>query len=181
MPPHMLPNDAARLIIATLATDSPARAVEQLERFRHLPVADVDQAPVLLSAGDPTFEQALTRIIAADPEQDIGSPYVEIRRWDKSARIEIGQGRLAFRSTLTDAEHRARVGKQPSCGLAPSGLMELRATLWADRFRGADADGYPLGLHHAWNNDLTGKARQDRYAAMAAYVQARDADWMRGT
>lgn len=38
--PHMTHMDAARLIIAALATDRPSRAVEQLERFRLL--KDVD-------------------------------------------------------------------------------------------------------------------------------------------
>ena len=180
--PHMLPLDAARVILALLATDRPSQAVAMVNRYGAMRASrdglSGDLADLL--ADNPTLEQVLIRIIAAEPGEVPTAPYIEVRRWDKSMLIEVGGSKAIFRDTLSTEDRRERRGKLVSCGLMPAALMEFSVTLWADRFRGVDRSGLPLDLHHAWNIDLPEPTRTERYDYMREYVRKRDVDWRKG-
>lgn len=180
--PHMLPLDAARVVTALLATDRPSQAVEMVKRYgvmqAKLDGLSDDLAGLL--ADNPTLEQVLVRIIAAEPGEVPTTPEIEVRRWDKSVVIEAGGSKAVFRDTLSAEDRRERRGKLVSCGMMPAGLLRLSVDLWADRFRGICPDGYPLSLTHSWNDQLPEPARSERYAFIRDYVRRRDNDWRKG-
>lgn len=180
--PHMLPLDAARVILALLATDRPSQAVAMVKRYgamrAKLDGLSGDLADLL--ADNPTLEQVLIRIIAAEPGEVPETPYIEVRRWDKSVVIEAGGSKAIFRDTLSAEDRRERRGKLVSCGMMPAALMEFSVTLWADRFRGVDRSGLPLDLHHSWNTDLPEPTRTERYDFIREYVRKRGVDWRKG-
>lgn len=185
--PHLRPIDAARMIIALLATDRPAECVAAVMRFRALPYRpDLSDADVTALGHDgvSTLEQALVRVVALDPDPLVwaarGFPAVEVVRNDKSASLIFGGAKLAFRSRQVsplDREGRRGIWRQHS--LIPATVSELATGLWADRFRGSDVEGRPLNLDHPLN-DLAGLARERRHAEIYDYLRQRDADWREG-
>lgn len=186
--PNMLPLDAARLTLALIATDKPSEAVELVLRYGAMKIRQTEATGDLsgkLFAEDPTLEHVLVRAFAYDPETDAGeSPYVEVRRNDKSAAIELLKTKAVFRDaniqnmSLTDRQ--ARAGIWRISGVIPTDLMKILVTLWADRFRGCDEMGLPLDLNHSWNKELRGEEYQNRVKEVTAYIRQRDADWMKG-
>lgn len=180
--PHMLPLDAARVILALLATDRPSQAVAMVKRYGAMraKLDGLSGGLADLLADNPTLEQVLIRIIAAEPGEVPETPYIEVRRWDKSVVIEAGGSKTIFRDTLTTEDRRERHGKLVSCGMMPAGMLRLSVDLWADRFRGACPDGYPLSLSHSWNDQLPEPARSERYDFIQEYVRKRDVDWRKG-
>lgn len=171
--PQMQPEDAATIIIAMLATDSPARAVERLRRFRDLPFRSD------LSKGEPsdnyglhdgvTIHEALTRLFSADHWRTFGdAPYVVFDENARRARIEHKGGELVFmdteRSEGTAAADRSELfGIRRSRGLASSDLMKLQIPFylerrdgkpWEEIAKGSDVEGYPLDPSHPWNSGV---------------------------
>lgn len=188
--PHMLPRDAARLLIALMATDRPSEAVASVARWRamHLrPVYTEGELPDYMT-GEPTLEQALVRILAVDPDPKLWHhswPAFEIARNEKSAMLEWGlkdPPRAIFRedgpSSLED--RREMRGIRRSCLVAPAVLMNLASGMWVDRFQGDDEKGRPLEINHPWNQEGSPEDRKKRLAEIQDYVRRRDADWLEG-
>lgn len=150
--PHMQPIDAARMTIALLATDKPARAVDRLERFRNLtfqPTESKGPFPSALGIEEgTTLEQVLTNLFAADLETDElfeRAPYVEIHENARRATIEFsgetGKCGAVFRDTRrTDAQKAYDRGElfgiRQSRGLASAELMELYVPFYCERCDG---------------------------------------------
>lgn len=180
--PHMLPLDAARVILALLATDRPSQAVDAVKRYGAMR-ANADQASgdmAALLADNPTFEQVLVRILAYEPGEGPETPDIEVRRWDKSVAVTSGGSKVIFRDTLSTEDRRERRGKLVSCGMMPAGLLRLSVDMWADRFRGVDRSGLPLDPTHPWNENLPEPERRERYAHIKEFIRKRDADWRKG-
>lgn len=186
--PHMLPLDAARLIVALLATDRPSEAVGLVNRYMGLPVhqsLSTGDLPAAVFSDQPTLEQALVRCLALDPCTDKWMshdfPFIEIVRNDKAANLRFGnpQAKAIFRTpgptSLEDRRERGGIWRQHSIG-----TMLLASELWADRFNGVDNEGNPLDLRHPWNDSLRGEERQRRITEIEDYIRARDVDWMKG-
>lgn len=147
--PHMLPIDAARITIALLATDKPARAVDRLERFRNLTFQPSESKgpfpPALGIEEEATLEQVLTNLFAADLETDDPfncSPYVEVNENARRATIEFSnKGEkcgAVFRDTKrTDAQKAYDRGElfgiRQSRGLASAELMQLYVPFYCER------------------------------------------------
>lgn len=147
--PHMEPTDAARMTIALLATDKPARAVDRLVRFRTLkfqPSESKGPFPSALGIEEgATLEQVLTNLFAADLETDdpfSRSPYVEVNENARRATIEFssegGKCGAVFRDTeRTDAQKAYDRGElfgiRQSRGLASAELMQLYVPFYCER------------------------------------------------
>lgn len=186
--PHMLPVDAARVLIALMATDRPSEAVEAVERWRAMHLrhdACVGDLPENI-AGDLTLEQALVRLLAVDPDPKIWPedwPAFQVSRNEKSAFLEWRMNdpiRAVFRDATRDDDRRDMAGIRRMCLVAPAVLMEIATGMWVDRFNGCDADGNPLDLRHPWNAEGSSEDRQKRVAAIRDYIRSRDADWLAG-
>lgn len=181
--PHMIPLDVSRVSLAVLATDRPSQAVPMVKRYGAMRAVTDNLTGDLsgLLADNPTLEQVLVRIIAAEPEEAIlPTPDIEVRRWDKSVVVKMGEAKAIFRDTLSDEDRKERRGKLVSCGMMPAGLLRLSVDFWADRFRGNCPDGIPLSLVDPCNDTLPEPARSERYAFIQNYVRSRDADWRKG-
>lgn len=185
--PHMRPLDAARLLIALMATDRPSEAVGAVERWRTMqlcPAETQGELPDYL-AGEPTLEQSLVRILAVDPDPAIWPqtwPAFEVSRNEKSAMLEWGLNtppRTIFRDVTPKSfeDRRELAGIRRSTLIAPAVLMNIAAGLWSDRFHGCDVQGLPLDLKHSWNHEGTYEERQKRFQEIYDYVRARDTDW----
>lgn len=147
--PEMTPLDAARVTIALLATDKPARAVERLERFRNLPFrADLSQGPFPDALGieeGATLESVLTKLFSSDLD-DIpfsSAPYVEIHENNRSAMIDFhgGEQKAVFRDKDRTEEQKSRdrrefMGIRQMRGLASIELMNLHVPFWSERHYG---------------------------------------------
>lgn len=147
--PHMQPIDAARITIALLATDKPARAVDRLERFRNLtfqPSESKGPFPSALGIEEgATLEQVLTNLFSADLETDNpfnGSPYVEVNENARRATIEFSNAGAkcgaVFRDTQrTDDQKEYDRGElfgiRQSRGLASAELMRLYIPFYCER------------------------------------------------
>lgn len=183
--PHMRPIDAARVLIALMATDRPSEAVESVTRWRAMqlrPDLSEGALPEYL-AGEPTLEQALVRILAVDPDPALWPqawPAFQVARNEKTAMLEWGLNeapRAVFREeppTFTEP------GIRRSCLLAPYQIMKIAAEMWVDRLQGCDVQGQPLELDHPWNLEGTADERRARVRAIYDYVRTRDADWQVG-
>lgn len=186
--PHMIPRDAARMVIALLATDKPSLAVDLVSRYAGMKIRPDEcsgELPPVLFGGDPTLEQVLTRVLAAEPGET-DHPLIEIRQFDKSARLQICDDvvavfRDAARTGLSLYDRVEQLGIQRIAGLAPYTLQKLAVALWADRFRGTDAEGLPLDLRHPWNAELRGEAYRQRVKQVQTYIRERDVRWRDGT
>lgn len=196
--PHMTPVDAARITIALLSTDKPARAVKRVERFGNLPFDPSKSKgafPDALKIEDGTaLESVLTNLFAADLEADYpfaNAPYVEVHENARRAVLEFTsdgeKSCAAFEDTRrTDAERaedaRELFGIRQSRGLASAELTQLYLPFylerrdgitWEERYRGADSNGYPLDPAHPWNADLPPKEREARIAEIQRYIEER--------
>lgn len=189
--PHMRPIDAARLLIAFMATDRPSEAVACVDRWRAmclLPKETKGDLPDYL-AGELSLEQALVRILAVnlDPtEWPQEWPAFSVARNERIAKLEWGQGgsrSATFRDgTPATAEDRRQMGGiRRSCLVAPSVLLNLAAGMWVDRFKGTDDKGLPLELNHPWNLELARDERVERVKQIRDYIRARDGDWLAGS
>ncbi|MBU3028953.1 hypothetical protein [Paracoccus marinaquae] len=189
--PNMIPLDAARMTIALLSTDSPAKMVEAVERYRDMKLRTVEgdgNLPAYLFGDGPTLEQVLVRMFGAelDDESHFGEfPYFEIQENQKNAVFKMKNTTVKFRTPeptaeLLDKDRAEHSGIMRVRGLAPVALLTVAAEMWASRFYGADDQGYPLALTHPWNDELRGEKRQRRFAEIKAYVRARDTNWMKG-
>lgn len=186
--PHMRPLDAARLLIALMATDRPSEAVASVERWGAMWLDEsVGELPDYLT-GEPTLEQALVRIIAVDSDPSTWPqkwPSFEVARNEKSAMLEWGLSnppRAIFRDTTPKSydDRRELAGIRRSTLIAPAVLMNIAAGLWSDRFRGVDVQGLPLDLKHSWNHEGTYEERQRRFQDIYDYVRAKDSNWQAG-
>lgn len=180
--PHMLPLDAARVILALLATDRPSQAVASVKRYGAMR-AKADEASGYLAhllADNPTLEQVMVRVIAVEPDEWHDTPDIEVRRWDKSVVVKIGEAKAIFRDTLSDDDRKQRRGKLVSCGMMPAGLLRLSVDMWADRFRGME--GLPLDTLQlvVMEASLAEPEKRERYAQARQFVRERDADWRKG-
>lgn len=147
--PEMTPLDAARVTIALLATDKPARAVERLERFRNLPLrADLSEGPFPDALGieeGATLESVLTKLFSSDLD-DIpfsSAPYVEIHENNRSAMIDFhgGKQKAVFRDKERTEEQKARdrrefLGIRQMRGIASAELLQLHVPFWSERHYG---------------------------------------------
>ena len=169
--PQMTPADAATITITMLATDSPARAVERLHRFRDLPYQaslSKGDAPEVFSLqqGD-TIHTALVRLFSSDEGDPFSAaPYVVIDENARRARIEHNGGEIVFmdaqRSEQTKAADRSELfGIRRSRGLASIDLMKLWVPFhlerrdgkpWEEIAKGCDEAGNPLDPSHPWNS-----------------------------
>jgi hypothetical protein len=150
--PHMEPTDAARMTIALLATDKPARAVDRLERFRTLtfqPSESKGPFPSVLGIEEgATLEKVLANLFTADLETDdpfSRAPYVEVNENARRATIEFsGEGTkcgAVFRDTKrTDAQKAYDRGElfgiRQSRGLASAELVGLHLPFYLERRAG---------------------------------------------
>lgn len=188
--PHMRPLDAARLLIALMATDRPSEAVASVTRWRAMtlrPNESEGELPDYL-AGEPTLEQALVRLLAVDPDPanwPQNWPAFEVSRNEKSAMLEWGLNkppRAKFQepgpSSLED--RRDMRGIRRSCLIAPAVMLKLAAGMWQDRFQGCDTKGNSLELDHPWNQEGTPEERKARVQSIYDYVRTLDWDWQAG-
>lgn len=147
--PEMTPLDAARVTIALLATDKPARAVERLERFRNLPFrADQSEGPFPDALGideGVTLETVLINLFLSDIDDGVFStaPYVEIHENARSAMIDFygGKQKAIFRDKDLSEEQRARdrrefLGIRQMRGVASAELGQLHVPFWSERHYG---------------------------------------------
>lgn len=189
--PNMLPLDAARLTIALLATESPARAVESVKRFAPMTINLADSTRSLnvdiLGGADVTFERVLVRIFCAGRDNPLLmlNPYIEVDQNAKRVKVEFGAELAAFSDQSASDDTRAAdrattLGIRRMFGVASSELMAIWVAMWADRFTGFDAKGLPLSFKHPWNDELRGEERIKRFDEIEAYVDARDIDWRKG-
>lgn len=149
--PHMTPLDAARMTIALLATDSPSRAVERVQRFGAMVYQPAESTATAADhpclAGDGvTLEAALARLLTFGPGADDadgmlrGSPYVEVLENAKKATIQfhgfegpVAVFRDAARTDDVKAQDRGELfGIRKARGLASAELLEVAVGLWAD-------------------------------------------------
>jgi hypothetical protein len=139
----MKPVDAARMLIALMATDRPSEAVEALRRWgpmrldRGMSEGDL---PARLFGGEPTLEEALTRVMDLDydPSNWAGLPVpaFQLSRHDRRAVLESPDGRewrAVFFSGRRPEERSELFGIKLTCELAPIMLLEIGAEMWADR------------------------------------------------
>ncbi|WP_456389599.1 hypothetical protein [Profundibacter sp.] len=147
--PHMQPVDAARITIALLATDKPARAVDRLERFGKLTFQSSESKgpfPVALGIEEgATFEEVLTNLFTSDLDTDDvfkNSPYVEVQENARSATIEFSNGNgkcgAVFKDTNRTKEQKSQdrgelFGIRQSRGLASAELMKLYVPFYCER------------------------------------------------
>lgn len=147
--PHMQPTDAARMTIALLATDKPARAVDRLERFRNLsfqPSQSKGPFPSALGIEEgATLEQVLTNLFAADLENDDPfnrSPYVEVNENARRATIEFANDGEKCGAVFKDDERTETqklqdrgelFGIRQSRGLASAETMNLYLPFYLER------------------------------------------------
>src|SRR5690625_2113664 len=147
--PQMNERDAARVTIALLATDKPARAVERLERFRKLPLrADLSQGPCPDALGTEegvTLETVLINLFLTDIDDGAFSaaPYVEIHENARSAMIDFhgGKQKAFFRDKDLSEEQKARdrrefLGIRQMRGVASAELGQLHVLFWSERHYG---------------------------------------------
>lgn len=186
--PHMRPLDAARILIALMATDRPSEAVDSVTRWRAMtlrPKETEGELPEYL-AGEPTLEQALVRLIAIDPDPQFWPatwPAFEVARNEKSAMLEWGlkkPPRALFRDGRREEDRRELTGIRRSTLIAPMVLANVATGMWADRFQGCDEKGYPLQLDHPWNLEGSPERRQARRQEIYDHVRKRVADWRVG-
>ena len=191
--PHMRPLDAARVLIALMATDRPSEAVSCVERWRAMCPRQandsIGELPELV-LGQPTLEQSLVRILAVDPNPGLWPlqnwPAFHVARNEKTAMLSWGLNdsmRLTFRDLVANTSLEARrdmAGIRRICLVAPAVIQKIAVEMWADRFTGSDDKGYPLSLRHPWNDEGTYDERQTRYQAIYDYVRTRDSDWRVG-
>ena len=154
--PHMTPLDAARMTVALLSTDSPARAVERVQRFGPMALdagestATAADNPCLAGEGV-TLEAALARLLTyritgpdgpeAENAVSIGAPYVEVLENAKKATIQFGGFagpvavfRDAVRSDDVKARDRAELfGIRRARGLAAHELLSVAVVLGEGR------------------------------------------------
>lgn len=181
--PHMLPLDAARMTIALLATDKPSQAVELVARYGAMKLRaneTTENLPEYLFHDDPTFEQVMVRIFASGPGEGAfdKAPYVEIRRYDKSARFELTGGlKAVFRGPKSKRpleDLRDHMGLKRICGLASLDLMPVQAAIWTDRAEALDASGF------ADRCEAAGLPRLSRLDAIMQHVRDNSPDWFKG-
>lgn len=168
--PQMTAEDAATITITMLATDSPARAMERLHRFRDLPYQgslSKGDAPdgFDLKQGD-SIQAALVRLFSDDGDPFTAAPFVVIDENARRARIEHKGGEVVFidtqRSEETKAADRSELfGIRRSRGLAPADLMKLWLPFhlerrdgkpWEEIAKACDENGNPLDPSHHWNS-----------------------------
>lgn len=183
--PHMLPLDAARLTLALLSTDSPARCVDRVRRFGPMKIAQSmgDPPKALIGDGDVTLEKVLVRAFCFDRNNIFNLPYVEVNENYKSARMEFSKGAWAnFKTTepdedLMDSDRAERPGIRRTRALPPHELTKVALELWVDRFRGEDDEGRPLDALHPSVQSLPQDARLARISEIDAFIDRRDVDW----
>lgn len=189
--PHMLPIDAARVLIALMATDRPSEAVPAIVRWSNMRVREADglddlDQPIFM--GNPTLEQALIRIIALDPDPaniPASFPAFQIARNEKTAFLEWHMNappRAVFGDPgpMSVEERRELRGIRRMCLVSPACLSRIATGMWADRFEGSDDDGHSLDLRHPWNLEGGPAEVAARRNAIYDYVRRRDADWLKG-
>lgn len=185
--PHMLPLDAARLVVALLATYRPSECANLVKRYGAMPFRpenSTGELPAFFSEDHLTFEKALVRVLALDPDAEkwdrLNCPFVELVRNNKTARLRFpSAGTAIFRergeTSLADRREGRGIWREHSMA-----TLELATKMWADRFRGVDVKGLPLDLAHSWNEDLRGAERAQRYVEIHDYIRQRDANWLKG-
>lgn len=192
--PHMTPADAARMTIALLATDSPARAPEMVRRFGTIPFRPdrTDRSwgpyPEALNITDgTTLEAAVTRLFASDLGVFDAAPYLEIQENARSAKIELGSGVLFFQDAQRapeqrDADRADLFGIRRSRGLASVELMAVHVWFylerrdgltWEEHFSGRDENGIPRDPAHPENAKLPPAEREKRLRDGREYLEVR--------
>jgi hypothetical protein len=145
--PDMTPLDAARVTIALLATDKPARAAEMVRRFGGLPYAPSESKgdhPAEFGIRDGiTLEEVLANIFASDGLLGSAHPYVEIRTNARTASIEYVGGGIFFRTLnrseeLVAADHKDFFGIRRSSGVASAEMMQIWVQFYCERRDGPD-------------------------------------------
>lgn len=165
--PQMTPLDAARMTIALLATDRPARAVERVKRFGGLtfnPSKSTGSFSDSWRICDGTsLETALAGHFSGD--LDMTSPYIEIQENARTASVEFSSGGAFFNDDQRDdatrnSDAKELFGIRCARGLAAAETdkfqlwfyLERRDKItWEQRFRGFDEDGNPIDPAHPWN------------------------------
>lgn len=150
--PHMQPIDAARMTIALLATDKPARAVERLQRFAKITLLPNEREgfypPALGIAEGATLESVLTNLFSADMERDDpfgNSPYLQLDENTRTATIEFsnktGMRTAFFRPEGRSEDERAQDAKElfgirQMRGLASAELSKVYIPFYLERRAG---------------------------------------------
>ena len=193
-PPHMIPLDAARVLLALMATDRPSEAVEAVKLWQGMrldPEKCRGELPDHVFSDGPTLEQALVRLVAVDPDPILWTrhlfPAFAVARNERWASFEWGMDgttvavfRRADRRPSTLAERKDMWGIRRSCLIAPGVLNRIAADMWADRFFGVDEKGLPLDLRHPWNDEGTPEESAARRQEIYAYLRKRDDKWRTG-
>jgi hypothetical protein len=140
--PHMQPVDAARALIAMMATDRPSGAVEAVQRWCALRLdrtLSKGALPERLFGDDPSLEGALIRLLdlADDPLQWAGPPFAafELKRGEKIAALKAMDD--TWCATFTGDQRPGDVhelfGIRRTCYLAPGVMNDIAVEMWADR------------------------------------------------
>lgn len=141
--PHMKPVDAARMLIALMATDRPSEAVEALHRWGPMQLdrgMSEGDLPARLFSGTPTLEEVLTRVMDLDYDPANWSilpvPGFQLSRHDRLATL-LSADRREWQAVFFNGrkvEERSELfGIKVTCELAPIKLLEIAAEMWADR------------------------------------------------
>jgi hypothetical protein len=203
--PHMGAQDAARLTIALLATDSPARAVEGLQMIGQAPFCPEDSdydtdhdsnfpKAYFLRGEGVVFEDALTRLFASEPAP--GGllsliPTVDVYENARSARIVWSDGTAVFWDPVrTQSEVRQRMfegglGLRKIRKLPWVELAEVWLPLWLERLELelVDAEGHPLRKAFPGTNDISDEDRAtwiSKSREYKEYIKQMDPTWQWG-
>lgn len=187
--PHMQPVDAARITIALLATDKPARAVDRLERFSKITFQpDESKGPFPAALGlevGATFEDVLTNLFASDLDTDDvfkNSPYVEVQENARSATIEFssdnGKCGAVFKDTSRTEEQKNQdrgelFGIRQSRGLASAELMKLYVPFYCERRDGKSWEEIEDEMESRSKNEPTNDIPLEAMALLEPYINRR--------
>lgn len=143
--PDMTPLDSARITIALLATDRPARCVERVRRFgalRYQPTRSQGPHPAALGICEGvTLEAVLAHMFCAELGSEeswsFSAPYIELQENARSAKIEHKGGFVIFKDDFrTEGQKNDDAselfGIRRSRGVASFELMNLYVPLYVE-------------------------------------------------